>query len=249
MGDESYRRQMAELVAAMSRPGGEQGVALLTDDSRRAAVKMFVDGNLDKRLDKLAKQLEFVEEAFDNFEELLAEYIRATALSAFHTSTSDGERMLAWLADSRRLTPVQADYVTVQRTRHALERLAADRREQHLAFQALRRQRDLSPTLLLPTTVVRINPIRAWARLETDALLDDEVEPRNLPCDVLLLADGSDIATVQLELEGQVLLNDLADNQPCSIRNWAKLSRVNDVEELIELSRDLMALGLIAEAQ
>jgi len=249
MCDEAYRRQMAELVAAMSRPGGERGVSLLADDSRRQAVKMFVDGNLDKRLDKLAKQLEFLEEAFDNFEELLAEYIRAVPLSAFDTSTSDGDRMLAWLADSRRLTLVQADYVTVQRTRHVLEHMAAAHREEHVAFQALRRDRDLSPTLLPPTTVVRLNPIRAWARLETEALLDETAEPCDLPCDVLLLADGSEIATVQLELEGQVLLNDLADNQPCSIRNWAELSRVSDVEELLELSRDLTALGLIAVAQ
>jgi hypothetical protein len=247
MRDEAYRRQLEKLVAAMSRPGGEHGVALLADDSR-PAVKMFVDGNLDKRLEKLAKQLEFVEKAFDNFEGLLVEYIHAKALSAFDTSASDGDRMLAWLADSRRLTPVQADYVTVQRTRHALENMAAAFREQHLAFQALRRRRDLSP-MLLPTTVVRLNPIRAWARLETDALLDETAEPCELPCDVLLLADGSEIATVQLELEGQVLLNDLADNQPCSIGNWAELSRVSEVEELMELSRDLTALGLIAVAQ
>ncbi|MEQ8784914.1 MAG: hypothetical protein RIC55_01385 [Pirellulaceae bacterium] len=246
MHDDAYRKQLADLVEAMSRPNRESAVTLLTDDSAPAAVKMFVDGNLDKRLDKLAAQLEFVRDAFEDFDDLLKQYIRNTPLEALDTSQTDGERMLRWLTASGSLTLVQQDYITVQRTRHAIERLALEHRQRHVAFQLLRREDEDADDLLLPETVVHLNPIRAWARLQTQALLDQENEGCELPCDTMFFADGGDIISVQLELEGQVLLNDLADNQPCSIGDWAELSRVSEVDTLIELAQDLVELGLIA---
>jgi hypothetical protein len=246
--DETYRRQLEQLVAAMSLPNHEGDVAVLSADSRREGVKMFVDGNFDKRLDKLAMQLEFVADAFDDFEALLMEYVRATPLAALDTSLSDGERMLEWLITSKPLTPVQRDYVVCQQTRHAITHLAAAHRERHREFQALRWravEEDDEPQLW-PASVIRLNPLRKWARFETSALLEEEEAGLELPCDVLLFADGGEVASAALELEGQVLLNDLADNEPCSLTAWAELSGISDIEAVREMASDLVELGLAA---
>jgi hypothetical protein len=241
---DSYREQIARLIQALARPNAEAEIAELADDSTCAAVKMFVDGNLDKRLDKLATQLEFVAEAFDDFEKLLDEYILAVPLGELDTSLSDGQRMLDWLRRNKPLSAVQADYVACQWARHTVELLAEARREQHVRFQSLRQAAEAqAETLLLPATVVHLNPMRAWARFQTTALLEEDDEP---PCDVLLFADGDELATAALELEGQALLNELADIEPCTIAQWAEVVGLSDTNELIDLCGDLLALGVVA---
>lgn len=238
-----YRRQIAALTRALVTPNAENDVQGLASDSTRMAVKMFVDGNLEKRLDKLSSQLEFLAEAFDDFEELLIEYIRSGPLTALDTSLTDGERMLAWLAERKRLTPVQLDYVACQRARHRVEFLAEAHRDAHARFQSLRRACEEADTLLLPTTIIHLNPIRTWARFETAALLDEDDEPS---CDVLVFADQDETATALLELEGQALVNELAEIQPCTIRQWAESAGLASEAEVIEVCEDLAAMGLVA---
>ena len=68
---ESYRQQLDRLAHAMASPNCEEDVAPdLTCGDALGRVKMFVDGNLDKRLDKLSAELEFVVGVFDGFEDI-----------------------------------------------------------------------------------------------------------------------------------------------------------------------------------
>jgi hypothetical protein len=206
---------------------------------------MFVDGNLEKRLEKLQNQLAFVAEVFGHFDELLQDYIRNCKSDAFDSVTSDGERMLAWLAATRALTPKQQDYVACQRARHAVENLARENRLKHIRFQELSGLTDQWLKELDTNTELRVylNPIRVWARFATPVFLDDDATP---PADVLFFAVGSEIHTAVLELEGQSLINELADYQPCTFAEWAAVSRHGDRADLIESSRDLAELGLLA---
>ncbi len=51
-----------------------------------------------------------------------------------------------------------------------------------------------------------------------------------------------------MRLEGQVLVNELADYQPCTIAQWARLSALVDAPQLAALVRHLVGIGLVAHA-
>jgi len=246
MANETYQRQIVRLVKAMSRAEDEAAVANdLAAGSDAACVKMFVDGNLEKRRDKLEHQLEFVAEAFEEFDELIREYIRSGSSLAYDTAESDGERMLLWLTETKSLSPEQLDYITCQRARHAVEDLARKSRLKHVRFQELC---SLTDRWLLEfdssaDLQVYLNPIRVWSRFETLALLDEDSTP---PANVLFYAAGEEVGTAVLELEGQALINELADYQPCTLAEWVTLTSQAEPAELIETCRDLAEMGLVA---
>jgi hypothetical protein len=206
---------------------------------------MFVDGNLEKRREKLEVQLAFVADAFKDFEQRIVDFIRSEPLAAFGSAVSDGEAMLCWLSATVDLSPVQRDYVTCQRARHAIEEIARKNRIAYVRFQELSSivyqfvpQLDSHDELR-----ILLNPIRTWVTFETAELLDEDVQP---PSNVLCFATGGDIATAALELEGQALLNELVDYQPCTLAEWATVSTWADRDELNEFCRDLAEMGLVA---
>ncbi len=49
-----------------------------------------------------------------------------------------------------------------------------------------------------------------------------------------------------MRLEGQVLINELADYEPCTVAQWARLSALVDAQQLTELVRHLVEIGLVA---
>jgi hypothetical protein len=153
--------------------------------------------------------------------------------------------MLEWLVENCPLTPRQRDYVACQQARHEIEELARSRRLQHVRFQEMRSlvNRWLDELESNDRLQVFLNPVRVWARFETDELLDDDAA---LPADVLFFADGGEVATAVLELEGQALVNLLADLNPCTLAQWAQLTPIADRGELAELCRELSAMGLVA---
>ena len=246
MGEETYREQIGRLIGAMSLPNRE---ALLQRDlateSPLSRVKMFVDGNLDKRLDKVQRQLEFVAEVFDDFDRLLVEYIQSRPLAAYDTGASDGQRMLTWLAETKSLDGKQQDYVTCQQARHTVENLARKNRLKHVRFQELASlaQQHCAELETNRSLRVYINPIRTWARFVSSELLEGQTEP---PVDVLFFAARDQVASCVLELEGQALINELADFQPCRLDDWSDWSSLADRQQLVELCHDLAQMGLIA---
>ena len=75
MTQEAYRGQLSRLARAMAMAKSSEVQDDLDQDSAPSFVKMFVDGNLDKRCDKLLTQLEFVAPAFEDFEPLVVEFL------------------------------------------------------------------------------------------------------------------------------------------------------------------------------
>ena len=241
-----YQQQLRHLVRAMSMPNREATTTgALAAASTPGRVKMFVDGNLEKRREKLEVQLAFVAAAFEDFEQRIVDFIRAEPLTAFGSAVTDGEAMLRWLSSTAELSPEQRDYVTCQRARHAIEDIARDNRLAYVRFQELSSiVEQFLPQLDTHNDLrILLNPIRTWVTLETSELLDADIQP---PSNVLCFATRGDIATAALELEGQVLLNELVDYQPCTLAEWAAVSAWAERDELSVFCRDLAEMGLVA---
>lgn len=245
MMQESYRQQLHRVAQAMALAHSAEVGAYLDQRSTTQGVELFVDGNLEKRCDKLETQLEFVASAFDDFSSLVEEYATSVPQGAYDTSASDGDRMLCWLIERQELSAVQQDYVTCQRARHQVENLARANRLKHVRFQELLTLAgELSTELETNGQLhIHLNPIRTWAQFSTPELLDAEAVP---PCNVLFFASGREIGSAALELEGQALINELADYQPCTLDDWSSLSHLADREQLMELCCDLARMGLVA---
>lgn len=245
MMQESYRQQLHRVAQAMALAHSTEVGAYLDSGSTTEGVQLFVDGNLEKRCEKLETQLEFVASVVENFASLVDEYVTSVPQAAYDTSCSDGDRMLSWLIEHEPLSAEQLDYVACQRARHQIEMLARQHRMKHLRFQELATlAEELGSELESNSGLkVHLNPIRTWARFSTPELLDEEATP---PCNVLFFAAGGDVGSAVLELEGQALINELADYQPCTLEDWADLSQLADREQLIELCRELAKMGLVA---
>ncbi|MBI2824825.1 MAG: hypothetical protein HYX69_09080 [Planctomycetia bacterium] len=244
--DRAYRDELRRWVPALVGVQAMNGVCEALDPgSSPAGLKLFAEGNLGKRREKLHAQLEFVAEAFDDFEDLASAYIRSVPPAAYDTTASDGERFLSWLERAGALTPRQRDYVACQRARLGVEAAARADRRGHLGFQelwnsALQRAATLD---MAPGLRVYLNPSRAWSQFITAALLDDDA---TLPADVLFFAAGEAIRTAVLEPNGRALIEELASCGPCTFDEWAALSRHADRRELVEFCRDLAEMGLVA---
>lgn len=241
---ETYREQVQRLVHALGRGQCQAVVDDLQPGSSAERLKMFVDGNREKRFEKLSDQLEFVAEAFDDFEHWIEVFIRQHPLAAYDTSASDGERMLLWLLDKRSLTPQQRDYVLCQRARHAVEELARCHRAGYVAFQRRRREQPgRVDDIDLSVATLHLNPIRANATFITTALLDAEESP---PTEVLFFPDGHEIATVVLEPTALAALLVLVGIEPCTLRVWADRLGVDSEGELRQTAQQLLKVGLLA---
>jgi hypothetical protein len=246
MSEQTYQQQLRHLVRAMSMPNRETETSdSLNFGSGISRVKMFVDGNLEKRREKLERQLEFLGDGFDDLGELIVEFIKAEPLGAFGSAVSDGERMLQWLSAKKDPTALQRDYIACQRARHAVEELARGNRLAYVRFHELSSVlHELLPQLGIDDRLrILLNPTRVWATFETSELVDDDVEP---PVNVLFFGSRGEVATAVLELEGQALLNELVDYQPCTVGQWADLSPWAERDELVEFCRDLAEMGLVA---
>ena len=240
-----YREQLARLARAMSSPQWDEVEHKLSADSDATGVQLFVEGNLEKRCDKLASQLEFVAGAFDDFPQLVQAYVDSAPSPAYDTALSDGERMLGWLQNTRRLTAAQADYISCQQARHAVEERARDHRLAHVRFQERYSlvEKWLADFDAASPLRLYLNPIRTWTKFISPALLDESANP---PAHVLFFAHNGEISSAVLELEGQALINELADYQPCTLAEWAAVSSAGDAAELTEMVRDLATMGLVA---
>ncbi len=147
--------------------------------------------------------------------------------------------------DGLNRTDVQRDRLACQRAHKAIDAVNADERSRYHRLQELTCVVDQLLPRLDQTQELRIhlNPMRAWATLETNHLVDERLDP---PINVLFFQSRGEIASVVLELEGQALLNELVDYQPCTLAEWASVSSWATREELVEFCRDLAEIGLIA---
>jgi len=247
---ETYAAEIAGYTQALALAHNDRLHRHLAEGSTVEQVKLFTDGNLDKRFEKLQRQTEFVAGAFTEFDELLVEFIRHYALSAYDTGASDGERCLRWLERTRELSPEQRDYIICQRARHAVEESARKNRLAYVHFQELcsTSSQLLEEVGCNPDLRIYLNPIRIWSRFETRALLDDDSET---PADVLFFPLQGDIRTTVLEPVGYRRVRALAELSPCMIETWVEAPSANRRDratqsQLIEFCGELAEMGLVA---
>jgi hypothetical protein len=96
------------------------------------------------------------------------------------------------------------------------------------------------------TRWIYLNPARCWAVLHPT---NPERASNRLPLNTLIYQSGEQLQGLVADLEGQVLINELADYQPCSIAEWSRLSSLASTAQLTELVRRLAACGLVALAE
>ena len=246
VSQENYRQQLQRIARAMATAKSAEIYGDLERGSKPELLKEFVDGNLDKRLDKLDKGLELVKEVFeDEFEDLAVEFIKTLPLGAYDSGQYDGEKFLVWLVENKSLTPEQRDHVACQRARHAIETMGRNQRLPHVRFQELASlASELAGELdTNPGLQIHLNPIRVWSKFETGVLLGEEIDET---IDVLFFAVRNETSTAILEENGRDLVEELATLSPVSIATWAALSEYADRDDLIELCRDLAEMGLVA---
>ncbi len=242
---ETYRQQIQRMTQSMVR--GEK--AALEDDlgTGYLAIQMewFVDGNFEKRYDKLTKQMDAVTENLSDMEELVIKFIKAVPMTAYDSGPSDAKRFLNWLKAERELSPELLDYVAYQLAYFEVEEIARVNRLRHVHFQDLAgiSEQMIEEAEFNNEMTIHLNPIRSYATFHTEELLDEGAE---LPTDVVLFPAGDEVATAVLEEDGKLLLNQLGAFAPCTLGQWAALVEDEAHDRLRELMKDMAAMGLIA---
>jgi hypothetical protein len=250
---ETYREQLSRLARSLVMGHNADVYDDLAAGSTPARVRSFTDGNLDRRFERLARQVEPLSQAFRDLADLILCYIRTIPQAACDSSASDGERFLDWLERTQSPLPEQRDYITCQRARHAVEAAARANRLGHVRFQELSSLADaLAGELELNRSLeIRLNPIRVWATFETAELLDESAVA---PATVVFFPVGAEIHTVVLEGDGLERVRELAGFGPVTLDEWLRMlepfAGFEGVRrrDLIAFCRDLAELGLVGFA-
>ncbi len=242
---ETYRDQIQRCAQTMALGYVEDVRPFLANGEKIEHVKLFTDGNLDKRIDKVLDQVELLKPVFDQLEDLVSEYILEVPLVAYDTGCSDGDRFLRWLSLTQDTTPEQQDHISCQLARHEVEHVARKNRLGHVRFQELRSLTERLKEELgtNPKLRVHLNPIRAWTTFQTTVLLDEDA---TTPADVLFFACGNQIRTSAFEETGQYFVETLASHGPLTLQDWKRLDRSVSRGDLMEFCLDAAEMGLVA---
>ena len=242
---ETYRDQIQRCAQTMALGNVEDVRRFLANGEKIEHVKLFTDGNLDKRIDKVLDQVELLKSVYDQLENLVSEYILEVPLAAYDTGCSDGDRFLRWLSLTQVTTPEQQDHITCQLARNEVEHVARKNRLGHVRFQELRSLTDRLKDDLgtNPKLRVHLNPIRTWTTFQTTALLDEDAAT---PADVLFFACGNQIRTSAFEETGQYFVEILDSHGPLTLQDWKRLDRSFSWSDLMDFCLDAAEMGLVA---
>jgi hypothetical protein len=154
------------------------------------------------------------------------------------------EITLAGLDRWCRLIPNHPEVVRAERARLRLQQVIEERADRFRRFQELRRAMEDHRLSLDGDSACQLylNPANCWIRYEAAAR---SVEEEAFSGSALFFLDGNALRGIRMHLEGQVLVNELADYQPCTIAQWARLSKLVDVPQLAALVRHLVEIGLV----
>ena len=242
---DEYRAQIVRCAQALAVANNASVTQFVSGPAPAETLKLFTDGNLDKRFLKLQDHFEQMIPEFDGFDDLLERYIRSVPLAAYDTGSSDSQRFLDWLCGTRRLSDRQRDHVACQRSRYAIELAAETNRLGHLRFQELWPTHETFAAELdgNPRLWIHLNPIHAWGEFRTRALLDAESD---IPATVLFYPVGNDIRTAAVDPDAEVLVRALELRGPLHLDELLgdppQLAR----DELVEFCVDLANVGLVA---
>lgn len=226
-----YREQLETWARALSLGDIDALRDAVEPGFRSQHVIHFVDGNKMKRAALLEQFLKFVAPVFDDLAEIVDDFVAEHPFQAHDSPTADSERCLQWISETRQLTPTQQDYVACQRARHAVEFLACEKRIEHIRFQELL---SLTPELLKEIDsndgiTILLNPLLAWTRFHTPALLEDSPP---LPSDVVFYATGGGIRSATVNETARLLLEELEQIGPTTFDAWALRSSHADRDAL-----------------
>jgi len=101
---DEYREQIVRCAQALAVANNAPVEKFVAGRSPAETLKMFTDGNLDKRFLKLQDHFEQMAPEFDGFDDLLERYVRSVPLAAYDTGSSASQRFLDWLCGTRRLS-------------------------------------------------------------------------------------------------------------------------------------------------
>ncbi len=240
-----YRSQIVRCAQSLAVANNDLVVSDVAPGTPLERITLFTEGNFEKRFLKLKDQMDLLEDAFDNLDERINDYISAVPLAAYDTGSSDLELFLDRLCDMHHLSALQFDCVTCQKSRIAVEQRAANNRIGHVWFQELfSRAADFAKELETnPTLWVTLNPITIRATFFTQALLDED---DSIPADVMFFPVGNDIRTAILEPEAEQVIRKLESHGPARLEelvtNLSGLCRV----QIVETCRELADIGLAA---
>ncbi len=143
------------------------------------------------------------------------------------------------------LIPYHQEVVVAARARLRIEQAIARRADRYRRFLELKRAMADRPLSAGAdgTGQLHLNPANCWIRWSTEP---DAAASSRLSGSALFFLDGSDLRGIRMRLEGQVLINELADYEPCTVAQWARLSALVDAPQLMQLARHLIDIGLVA---
>ncbi len=179
----------------------------------------------------------------------VAERVVARALPASQAPAlsvgSLAEITLAGLDHVCRLSPSRQEVLAAERARLRIEQVIARRQERYRRFRELKRGMVGRPLSLAldGTSQLYLNPANAWVRWSAD---NGGAEAEPFAGSVLFFLDGDDLRGIRMRLEGQVLINELADYEPCTVAQWAELSALVGHAQLVGLVHHLVRIGLVA---
>lgn len=212
---EEYRREVERIAEQLA-------VGQLDEVQPRVAIgqlKMFTDGNLDKRYMKLTDQTELLAELFEDLDAAIVEFVKTVPLAAYDTGISDGDRFLDWFTQDRRLTDEEFDAVTCEKCRCRVEEVARERRSQHVWFQQIRAAVEDAAdddvgafdigVARTSGGILRANPIQVEAVFHTRLFVDEETA---LPAKAVFFPVGAETRTAVIEPQADRLLQMVGSN-------------------------------------
>ncbi len=154
------------------------------------------------------------------------------------------EKTLNGLDRCCRLLPAHQGVVAAERVRLRIQQVFDVRRQRYRHFERRRQMMQRSSEAIIPSgSLVHLNPVCRWVRISDEPYLEQH---ECLSGSVLFFRANNDIRGLSMNLEGQALINELADYQPCTILQWAQLSSLADSRQLRVLVRHLADIGLVA---
>ncbi len=178
----------------------------------------------------------------------VADRIVARAFPTAETARphTDGlvEKTLNGLDRCFRLIPTHQGVVAAERARLQIQEVLEVRRDRNQLFQRLRRaMRDGVETTSRSSLCIHMNPVCRWIRMADEPA--QERSPKSSGSVLFFLVDN-ELRGLRMDLEGQVLINELVDYQPCTIPQWARLSTLADAQQLDALVGHFADIGLVA---
>lgn len=172
---------------------------------------------------------------------IIAHAVPATLLPQDHAKRLI-ETTLKGLDRCCRLIPAHHDVVVFERARLQVQQVLETRRERHRRFLQCR-QFMAGETFNVDESYLHLNPVCRWIRMTEEPTQSD---PDCHSGSVLFFLADHQVHGLRMNLEGQVLINELADYQPCTVVQWARISSLGNLQQLELLAQQLADIGLVA---